>query len=472
VIAALLVAAAAFLAPPGPAGRVVVAFVPGVAWQAPGAAVGGLVTGDDPGREIDRLTGAVAVLDLTGAASLDAAIAEAHANPYDHLVLLSVPRAGQLGGIAVYPGNGVLRGTTRRDGLVTVADVTAYATGERDLATSAGGRADVERLDRQLRLQRTYHGFWATGLIALPMLLYIWLVFGRRRAGRVERRIALVLAAYPVAGFLSSLWPWWRASVPWLAATAAVAAATALACLAGVGAGRLLNAPPEAGVAAVTAAVLTADLLTGGHLQQTGVASYSALAGGRFYGLGNVGFAVLATAAVVALDAASRRYGPRVWLALVPLIAVVAWLGADFGGAVTLTAVLVVALATRARRTAVVLGTAGGLAVAMGVAALDYARESPTHLGRFVGEVLHGGWTDTVSRKAAAAAHTVLTWYPLLVVGSAVMAYALLRRCPRRIRPYVVLLVLGSLVNDSGLVVAAAGLAVAVPLLLSYAEQP
>jgi hypothetical protein len=489
VIAALALAALALVPVQRPE-RVVVAFVPGVAWEAPGAAVGALVPYDGCPAEVaatlaagDRVTvdcgvpitsftvpSGARLLDLTALPSLDAALV-ALPEDADRTLLISVAPRGHLGGVALLPGEGLLRGDTRRDGLVALPDLTRYLAGEPVLDTVPGSVSDVRALARREHLHRPYHGVFHTGLIALPMLLYIWLGFGRRRAGPGERRIALALATYPAAGFLASALPWWR--VPWAGAAAVASVVAAMGALLAVGAlaARLLRAPVEVGVAGAIALVLGLDLAAGGYLQETGIASYSAVAGGRFHGIGNAGFAVLATAAVVALGAAAARYGARAWLALVPLVALVGaprW-GADFGGALTLTAVLVVALARRPR--AVVLGVVAGLAVALAVAVLDYRTDDPSHLGRFVADVLDGTWTETVGRKASAAGHSVFTWFPLLVAGSA--AYALSRRFAHpTVAPLVVLWAVGSLVNDTGLVVAACGMAVAVPLLLSYTERP
>lgn len=488
MIAALALAALAMVPVQRPE-TVVVAFVPGVAWEAPGAAVGALVTYDACPAEVAATLAAgkrvsvdcglpltsvtlpegARLLDLTALPSLDAALAALRSEDADRTLLISVPEPGRLGGIAVLPGEDVLKGDTRRDGLVTVPGLNRYLTGF--VPTAPGDVADVRALARREHLHRPYHGVFYTGLIALPMLLYIWLGFGRRRAGSWERRIALALATYPAAGFVASWLPWWRVS--WAGAAAVASVVASMGVLLGLGAvvSRLLRAPVEAGIAVAVAVVLATDLAVGGYLQETGIASYSAIAGGRFHGIGNAGFAVLATAAVVALGAAVPRYGARAWLALVPLVVLVGappW-GVDFGGALTLTAVLVVALAKRPR--AVVLGAAAGLAVALALAVVDYNTDDPTHLGRFVGEVLDGTWTDTVGRKASAAAHSAFTWFPLLVAGSA--AYALSRRWSHpMVAPLVVLWAVGSVVNDTGLVVAACGMAMAVPLLLSYTERP
>lgn len=457
------------LAQPIPPPAAVVTYVPGVAWEAPGAAVAALVPGNP--ADLGPVTDLRSLPSLSAAA--DAARVQANGA---RVVLVSPPRPGHLGGVAVLGATGLLTGSTRRDGLVTYDDVAALVRGGIPTITS-GDAGDVAELARREHLHRPYHGIFMTGLIALPMLLYIWLGFGRRRAGFRSRQVARALATYPAAGFLASVVPWWRYSLAGAVAVAAVAGS--MAVLLGLGAvvGRFLGGRTEAGIAAVVAVLFAVDLTVGGgYLQETGIPSYSAIAGGRFYGLGNVGFAILATAAAVALGAAARRYGSLAWLWLVPVLVVVAVpsYGADVGGAITLTAALVAALARRPL--AAVAGTAGGFVVAAVVAVLDYQRPvaDRSHLGRFVGQVVDGTWTGTITRKASAAAASVASFYPLLVVGSAAMAWSLLGRFrdPTLVRVLAVLWVLGSVVNDTGLIVAAAGMAVAVPLLVSYCDRP
>jgi hypothetical protein len=459
-----------------------------VSAQGGAAAVG---AADRTGRTTGGGSCRVVLADLTDAVSLPDAVRAARAFGAETVVLVGLPpRDGgaHYGSVVIEgPGwHGLLRGSPRQPGLVTIPDLTALVAGfggTRPSVTGGSYVANVARLrdlDRRDHLHRRYAGVFFTGLIALPLLLYIW-VGVRRRLGRGERAVALVLAAFPASGFVVSLVPWWRAGVPWLAVTAGCVVATFLLAGLGVVVGRRLRSVPV-GIAAVCAAVFATDLLTGGYLQETGLASYAMVNGGRFYGLGNTGFAVLATAACVALCAAAARWGRRVWaVAFVPIVALVALpsLGADFGGAVALTAAFGAAVATRARRTAVVLGVAAGLVVAFGVAVLDYARPAAdrTHLGRFVGQVLHGGWSDTLARKVDANLHSFTgTWYPLLLAGSLAMAVWLLRRLrDPALVPYVrvlaVLWVVGTLVNDSGVVVAAVGCAVAVPLLLAHVVE-
>jgi len=214
--------------------------------------------------------------------------------------------------------------------------------------------------------------------------------------------------------------------------------------------------------------VFAVDLLTGGHLQENALASYSPIAGGRFYGLGNLGFGVFAASVVVVCGVLAMRYGCRAWIAgLVALGVLDGVPGADFGGVVAVVAAGAAAFTRRLR--AIAVAAVVGLGLALGVAYADSTRSDPTHLGRFVKD---GDLGDTVTRKAHAAIHSVTgTWYPLLVGGCAVAAYLMVRRRTELKDTAVVLAVLlgvGSLVNDSGLAVAGAGLAVATPLLVSY----
>ncbi|HEU0129536.1 MAG TPA: hypothetical protein VFQ85_00915 [Mycobacteriales bacterium] len=401
----------------------------------------------------------------------EAAAAVRFADDHPVLVVGWPPPGGHYGAVALLGGHGLLRGgDTGTDGLLTIPDLHRYVvTG--DLAIAPGSYRRLLDLDRAGHLHRRYAGVYLTGLIALPLLLYI--VLGLRRSlGRPLRPVALLLAAYPAAGFLVSLVPWWRAGVPWLACGLGVAAAAALLAIVG---------RTEVGVAAACGAVLLADLLTGARLERYGLASYSALNGGRYSGLGNTGFAVLATCAVVVAGWLARRYGRLAWPALLlPVTAVDALPGKDFGGAAALLAALAAGVATRARRAFVLAATAAGLAVSVAVAAADYARPAAdrTHLGRFVGEVLHGGAGNTLARKAGAALHSVTgTWYPLLVVGSLWAAVAVLRRLRGdetvlpTARALAALWLVGSLLNDSGAMVAGVGMAVAVPLLVAYAVR-
>lgn len=421
----------------------------------------------------------VQLVDATSAPSFDDATMQAtNQLEADQAIFVGLPNGAHFGAVAVTKEVGLLRGSTGRDGIVILPDVTAYVSDPASLTTVHRAQRPLADVDRREHLKLQYSDRYKIFGVGLPLLLlYLW--WAARR--RVPRPVALTVASIPAAGFLVSAVPWWRASRPGLAVSAGVAVAAVAIAASGARLARLDRAPAAVGVAGVCAALLTVDAVTGAHLERDGLASYSAILGGRFYGIGNAGFAVLATAAVIAVGALARRIGAPAWLLLVPLIGVDALgpLGADFGGAIALTAALVVGVATRARRTAVVLGSLAGVAIAIGAALVDYARPHArqTHLGRFVGDVLHGNWSDTLVRKASEAIHSVTgTPLPVVVVLSlAVAVYALRRLADSALHPtvraLVVLWVVGSVVNDSGILVAAAGVAMATPLLLAYADS-
>lgn len=386
-----------------------------------------------------------------------------------YVIDVRVPERLHLGSV-VRPAvqDASLTGTPKRGGLLTLPDVTRMLADAGVGVTPLGAPGDPRDLDRLANARQRLNGYWVAGLISFPLLLLIALALRRR----VPPRVAVAVAAYAPAGFVVGLVPWWRwgtagAVLAVLAATLALASVADLLGRIGSGLGARR---PELALCAVVAAAFAVDLLGPQTMQKHGLASYSMLTGGRFYGLGNLGFAVLATAVVVLAGAVAARHGRRVWLAALAALALLdAVPGADFGGVVAVAAACAAALTRRLR--VVALAAVAGLGAALGVAYADSRRDDPTHLGRFLTDDDAGG---TVARKALSALASVATAWPLLVVGCAVGAWLLVRGRPElrdTARVLAVLLVVGSLVNDSGIVVAGGGLALATPLLVSYRER-
>jgi hypothetical protein len=166
--------------------------------------------------------------------------------------------------------------------------------------------------------------------------------------------------------------------------------------------------------------------------------------------------------------------------------------GADLGGAVGIGAgfavmgLVAAELRTKPRWLVVAL-VAGGLAAAA-MAWLDWRRgpERWTHLGGFVETVINGGLWEVLARKGAMWLRlSIGPAVGLIVIGLICLylarrgAFAGLRtkawqRAPMR-RPVlaglVALWVVGSAVNDSGLVIVIAGLLVAGPALVAGLVQ-
>lgn len=352
-----------------------------------------------------------------------------------------------------------------------------------------------------------------------PLARVVAAVRSRPRTVLHGLRVAgVAVGALPVASILANAAPWWRAGSPAWALTgvvlALIAALTALAVLP-----RWRNPilAPAGVVAGATALVIAADILLGAPLQISAPMGVQPVVAGRFYGFNNTAFSLFAAStllsAVVLADPlvrAGRRRLAAVVVAVVGLIATVLdgmpGLGSDFGGPPALVpgfAVLtLMAAGVRLSWVRLVGVLTAGVVVVSSFAVLDWLRpaDQRTHLGRFVDTVLDGGLGGVVARKLAQnLANLGGTWLTVLAIaGIAVVVLVLLR--PLRdvatapdggpfawlsagrpfstlwaeapmLRPGLVALGvtlgIGFAVNDSGIVIPAIGISVAVPLLIA-----
>ncbi|MGO1582012.1 MAG: hypothetical protein ACTHXO_02205 [Actinomycetaceae bacterium] len=348
----------------------------------------------------------------------------------------------------------------------------------------------------------------------------------RLRVLRVLRGAALFVASLPAALIASGVVPWWRADPPGLMLTwVTVALAVLLALVAGAGPWRHTLVGPTAVVSGVTAVVIAADVMTGSHLFLGSVLGTQPQIGARYYGMSNHYFTLFATASVLlaaavaqALTARGRRRAAGVAVLVIGLVATAidGWpaIGADFGGPPAMIPAFVVLalLVARLRITwqRIVLIGVVTVAVVGAVSFADWMRppDERTHLGRFVGTVLDGGAFDVIWRKlgrnleilvsspftvlAAVGAIVVVVlvarplrrpetavtsdygWLVRMPSGGADAEGSPLRALPDAavvLRPatiaLLVLWVIGFAVNDSGIVIPALGVALAVPLVLA-----
>ncbi|NKY21749.1 hypothetical protein [Cellulomonas denverensis] len=339
-----------------------------------------------------------------------------------------------------------------------------------------------------------------------------------QRVLRGLRIAAVVVAAVPVSTFLANLLPWWRAtSAGWALAGVVALFSLAIALVALLPPWRSSFLGPLGTVAGITALVLTWDVATGARLALDSMMGPSSLVAGRFYGFGNPAFALFATAMVlVALALANplvrrgRRWAAAGVVAVVGIVATVVdgmpSIGADFGGPPALVpgfaimALLVAGIKLNWRR---VLGVLlAGAVVVIGLALIDYARpaDDRTHLGRFIETVLDGGlWTVLLRKGQANLGILFGSEQTLLAIGGVLLVVLLLGRPARNAvgapdgGPYAwlsagaplrrlstdapvlmpgliglsVTLFLGFALNDSGVVVPATGIGLAVPLLVA-----
>jgi hypothetical protein len=400
--------------------------------------------------------------------------------------------------------------STRREDISILPDVTATALTKLGVAvptTVVGGPMQVgeqgatferlQRADATAQTMRSAKGQYFTVLAVLQVLFYgvAFALLRRHKHLPWVRRAAVALAALPVTSLLVNLLPWsdhlqlFGAMLGWWAVITTLA-------LAGPWRRRPLG--PLAVVASITALTLAADLLTGTTLQLNSFMGFSAEQGARYYGLGNIPFALLATGTLLATTTIAHRWPGKIGLAAIVGLGAAAMvlggsgMGSDFGGVIAFVpGIAVTALILSGKRVSLVklalFCVAGGVIV-MAFAWLNYLKPAneQSHLGRFVGQVLTGEALDVIWRKLQAMLGTLLNpnLMPVVIVAVAFLVYAILR--PEQASAGVVPAafehspalragligtlvsgVVGMLVNDSGAAVLSMALALAVPLLLA-----
>ena len=328
----------------------------------------------------------------------------------------------------------------------------------------------------------------------------------RRQLLGVTRRVAIIAATVPASTFLANLLPWWRFSVPMASVVASVAVfATAISMLALLGPWRRRLFGPITVVCMATMLVLALDVMSGSRLQLSSLMGLQPVIGGRFYGMGNVTFALFATAALLLCTAVGdhfvtigKRRTAAVVVAAIGLAAVIidgspSW-GSDLGGPTALLpAVILLVLAILGVRLTwlrlLAIGGGSGMLLVI-VSMLDWLRpvESRSHLGRFVQTTIDGGAWDVIVRKLEQNI-TLLFDNPLSLlvpVALVLLSYVLARPTSRAAGPLhrlfgrvrllraglvavVVMWVLGFALNDSGAAIPTVGGTLAIPLLIAIA---
>jgi hypothetical protein len=432
-------------------------------------------------------------------------------------------------------GHGLLRSSsTRQPGIVTLTDLTptvagwlgrsvpSQIVGARLTSGPRGSLAAAVRVligrDTAEQVWMSTHGWFFTGYALADLLLLgvpVLVVRGRgagqaRRRARCWRTGGVVAAAVPAGTFLAALVPWWLHVHPaaWLygmsIAWALLVAAAALA-----GPWRRDSLGPFGLICLFTLAVLGVDVMTGSRLQLETPFGLSLIEGGRFYGIGNEALGVYCVCALVGATwlgrLASRRFPGDARTAMlaasaVGLFAVVAsgWpgFGAKVGGTIALVPCLIVLVLRlggirigwlRAAPVAV-----SGLALFAVFAAVGYFLPAAgvSDMGTFAGNLLHGQGGALLERKVSSNVDTLtLSVFSWLIPVVAVAAWAVLwRPAALRLRTLErafaaeplfytvawliwVVLVIGWFADDSGVIVPAAALPFALPLVIAMAAS-
>lgn len=476
---------------------------------------------------VDSRIGAVLGAAPLGADVIVASLSDAGRSERLRLVVAKGPRFG--------PGR-LDSPSTRQPGLIQAQDltVTLLSLNGIPVPSTLGGRTITSRpaqdnseasaqqrlqalVDQDLashevhRLVPPFFTVFAYGQLVIYLLvLLVWKgrigsADSRLGALRGVRVLAVCAASVPAATFLANLLPWWRVPWPMLGVVGAVGIFVAvIAGLALAGRWGRTTGGPMAVVSAATMLVLGIDVMTGSRLQQSSLMGLQPVVAGRFYGMGNVTYAIFVTAAILLATAVSSRLvraGARrtaaVAASAIGLIALVVdgapfW-GADGGGppaTIPGFAYLVLAIlgVTLTWRRVLLIGVAC-VAIFLGVATLDWLRgpQSRTHLGSFIQSIIDGGALDIIVRKGEQNLSILLGNAPLtLLVPAALLfvAYVLARPTSWGARgmqraytamptlraglvALVVTLTIGFLINDSGTAIPAVGATVAVPLIVA-----
>jgi len=453
----------------------------------------------------DQRIGEVVAALPSGTTVLVAGISDATATPHLHVAL----QTGKPGYLTAT--------STLRTGLVTLNDVTstvlamlglkqpvkAIGSDWSTVRSSDSTQTKVRNLtDQDVAAQAVsrWGGTFFIVLFAIELILYGLgtLAVRHRRAIGPTRVLALAVAAAPIATFLTNLVPWWRAGSPGTALICCVVGLTAVVtALSLAGPWRRSVLWPGLIIAGLSGVVLGLDVLTGSTLQLNSFMGYSALVGGRFYGFGNMAFAVFATGMLLTaawLSELAGRGERRVAVAVVVVIGLVAmaldgfpsW-GADFGGVLAIVvAFAVLGLMVAGRRVSVpkvALFGLAGLAVVLAIAFADALRPAAqqTHLGKFWEQLQSGDALGTVTRKFGAMLHSLSYWqFTVVTIAALIFLYAVEHRGGALKRTYahstgtrpglcavLTVAVLGMLMNDSGVEIPALTFTVMVPLLLA-----
>jgi len=421
--------------------------------------------------------------------------------------------------------------STRQPGIVTLTDLTptvaswlgrpvpAGLSGSLLTRGDRGSLAAAVRVligrDTAEQVWLTTHGwfFTAYGVAGALLLLVPALLFWgsdperRRRRARCWRTAGVFAVAVPVGTFLANLVPWWLHVHPavWLYGMA-IGWTLVVGAVAAAGPWRRQPLGPFGVLCLFTLAVLGIDVMTGSRLQLEVPFGLSLLEGGRFYGIGNEALGVYCVSALVgaawAGQLASRRSSraPVVAAALVGLFAVVAsgWpgFGAKVGGTIALVPCLLLLCAWLAGgrvpwRFAAPIAVSGlVLFVVFALLSYFFPATGVSDMGTFAGNLLHGRGGDLLERKVSSNVGTltvsVFSW--LIPVVAAAAAAALWRPAALRLRtlsrafaaePLLrviawliwLVLVIGWFADDSGVIVPAAALPFALPLVIAMAAS-
>jgi hypothetical protein len=389
--------------------------------------------------------------------------------------------------------------STRRDGIVNLTDLTAtlIAAGGR---SEGGSPARVDGSPFKLRpeiLTATAAQDHLEAVAALSdaavradtaigvggaMLLVVLIVSVTAGRFAVARPILHWGTLLPATMLLTGAVPWNATRWPVLVLLATLAGwsiALTVAVLAGA---RRLKVPFAVAGAAVTVTAFTVDAALGGVMEPGSMLNSRPVNGGRWYGFGNVTFAVYAAATLVLvgylahrLRTSGHRRAALISVAVIGFGVVLCegWpsMGADFGGVIALTPALLWLLLVLAdipiTLPKLIAAAGSALLLVTAISWLDWRRgpTAHTHLGGFFQRILDGDALNIIIRKAVAATSSILNPLALgsVVVGVVVWILLFRRLLPTLTTEFTTLhmvavatlavAILGTALNDGGITI-------------------
>lgn len=476
---------------------------------------------------LDRRIGEVLAVVPEGATVIIASMADDGRQSRLRMTLVAGPDHG--------PGT-LLSPNTRQPGLIVNSDLTTTILGTSRLerpghingsvVTSEPAEDSAEATEERLQqyIDHDLASFKIRGLVPVffqsfilgQLVIYLLvLLVWKGRLGSPETRgrwlgavrvVAVTAAAVPAATFLANLIPWWRSSSPLLTIVAAVALWTLI-----ISAVALLGRPwgatglgPVVVVSLVTVLVIAIDVMTGSRLQLSSLMGQQPAVGGRYFGIGNVPFALFVTSAIFLATVVANHFlrrGERRRAAIAVAAILTAALivngapmwGADAGGPLAMPvgiAFFVLTLLGIRLTWQRWLGLfVGAGALFLSVAFLDSLRpvDKQSHLGQFAESFLAGEAPRIMLRKGLDNWNVLTSNYSMTILVPFALAFviyvlaretswgsrALQRSFDRypALRPglltMLVVLTIGFFVNDSGVAIPAVGATIAVPLLIA-----
>ncbi|MGH9049826.1 MAG: hypothetical protein ACRDY4_08865 [Acidimicrobiia bacterium] len=414
---------------------------------------------------------------------------------------------------------GLLRsGSTRRSGFVQLVDIAPTILdrlgvekpdameGQPVSVGDDGGSAEERRqflvdADAAATFRDAHVGPVATLFVIAQLVLALATMVAVVRPVRPSLTQALfgggvVALAYLPAVYLANLLPFYDLGTVSYFAFLVVGAAALAALYALVARGKSLDTLMVA-LGAIVATLLI-DVVLGAHLQFNSALGYSPKVAGRFTGFGNLGYATLASSAVILAGLLAHRIGGRrgarvavTLLAVVFVVDAVPFWGSDVGGTLSLLPGYAVAsyllLGLRVRVRTIVMCGVGAVAAVVLFGLVDLARpaDQRSHLGRLFESIADDGWSSfavVVLRKAGTnlSGLTTSVWMWMVPIAFGLVAW-LVWKTPERLRAldhripqlraamtgFAIVAVLGFALNDTGIAVPAVMLAVANSVLIA-----